>query len=55
MKLVEILRLEAVNIEIKANNKEEALTELVDLLASSGSIKNSEKSTILKKLKEKYE
>jgi len=53
MKLVEILRLEAVNIEIKANNKEEALTELVDLLASSGSIKNSEKSTILKKLKER--
>jgi len=53
MKLTDLLHPDAINVDLKSSNKDDALNELVDLLTSSGGMKKSEKSHILKKLKER--
>lgn len=53
MKIVDVIIPQAVCVDLKAKTKEEALSELVDLLVKSGGIKSTEKSSILTKLKER--
>jgi len=55
MKLTNLLRQDAISVKLESGNKDDVLTELVDLLIVSGGIKKSEKSQILKKLKEREE
>ena len=42
MKLIEVIRPEAVNLNMSGTTKEEVLVQLVDLLAASGAIQNRE-------------
>ncbi|RKY41602.1 MAG: PTS sugar transporter subunit IIA [Candidatus Makaraimicrobium thalassicum] len=51
--IIDILNKSAISPDLKSCNKEEILSELVDLLVSSGSIKQSEKGDIIKRLKER--
>jgi len=53
MKIVELLDKEAVSVDIKSVNKEEILSEMVNLLVSSGNIKKSDTNEIIEKLKER--
>ncbi len=55
MKLTNLLRQDAISVKLESGNKDDVLAELVDLLIVSGGIKKSEKSQILKKLKEREE
>ncbi len=53
MKISEMLSGNAINVDLKATDKEGIIEELVDLLVSSGSIKKAQKEEILSKLKER--
>ncbi len=53
MMLGDILRPEAVTVSLGSKNKDDILSELVDLLVASGGIKKPEKKQILDKLKER--
>jgi PTS system nitrogen regulatory IIA component len=53
MNISELIGKNAVSIGIKSQNKEEVLSELVDLLVASGTVKKPEKPVILNKLKER--
>ncbi len=53
MKIVELLNKKALSIDLESRNKDEVLSELVDLTVSSESVKNSEKNETLKRLKER--
>ncbi|MBW2645824.1 MAG: PTS sugar transporter subunit IIA [Deltaproteobacteria bacterium] len=53
MKIVELLNKKALSIDLESQNKDEVLSELVDLTVSSESVKNPEKNEVLKKLKER--
>lgn len=53
MNITELLNKDAICIDLKSSEKGEILSDLVDLLVSSGSVKKTEKSEILKKLKER--
>jgi PTS system nitrogen regulatory IIA component len=53
MKIADLLSPNAMSADIKSDDKEGALSELVDLLVSSGNIKKTDKSEILSKLKER--
>ena len=53
MNISELLAKNAVSVDLKSHEKKEILSELVDLLIPSGSVKETEKNNILKKLKER--
>ncbi|MBD3379984.1 MAG: PTS sugar transporter subunit IIA [Candidatus Omnitrophica bacterium] len=53
MRITELLSKEAVSVGLASREKDDVLSELVDLLVSSGSVKKSEKSQILKRLQER--
>ncbi|MDD3088780.1 MAG: PTS sugar transporter subunit IIA [Candidatus Omnitrophica bacterium] len=53
MKIIDILCQSAVSVSLKARNKEEMLSELADLLVSSGKIKKTERTDVLKRIKER--
>ena len=53
MNISELLNVKAVAVDISAKNKKEAISEMVDLLVASGSIKKTEKPDIVKKLQER--
>ena len=53
MNIFEILDKGAVITDLKAQDKEGAISELVDLLVSSGSVKKDDRAEIIKKLKER--
>ncbi|MFC1570385.1 PTS sugar transporter subunit IIA [Candidatus Omnitrophota bacterium] len=53
MNITDFLDKGAISTDIKSDNKEGAISELVELLADSGSIKTVEKTEILKRLKER--
>ena len=53
MKLIELLNSKAISADLKAQNKRDAISELVDLLVASGDIKKADRSVILKKLNER--
>jgi fructose-specific phosphotransferase system IIA component len=53
MNIIDLISKDAVTLDIKAQNKEEAIAELVDLLVSSGGVKKTERNDILKKLSER--
>ena len=49
MKIMELLSKDAVSIELKATDKEGILSELVDLLVSSGNVKKTEQAKMVGK------
>lgn len=53
MNIFEILDKNAVTTDLKAQDKEGAILELVELLVSSGSVKKDGRSEVVKKLKER--
>jgi len=53
MKLIELLELKAISTDIKAEDKGAAISELVDILVSSGGIKKADRAVILKRLNER--
>ena len=53
MKLIELLNSKAISADLKAQNKRDVVSELVDLLVASGDIKKADRSVILKKLNER--
>ncbi len=53
MNIVDLLGKDAVSTELKAREKDAVISELVDLLVSSGGVKRSEKDEILKKIQER--
>ncbi|MFC1480360.1 PTS sugar transporter subunit IIA [Candidatus Omnitrophota bacterium] len=53
MNITELVNTKAVSVGLKAHGKEEALSELVDLIVSSGNAKKCDKDCILKKLQER--
>ena len=53
MNIIDLISKDAVNIDLKAQAKEDVITELVDLLVISGGIKKTEKNETLKKLQER--
>ncbi len=53
MDIMEILGNNCVSVDLKSNSKGEVLSEMVDLLISSGEVKGPGKSNILKKLQER--
>ncbi|MFH1798639.1 MAG: PTS sugar transporter subunit IIA [Candidatus Omnitrophota bacterium] len=53
MNITTLLDKNAMSVDLKAVEKDEVLSELVNLLQVSGDIKKSEKTEILKKLKER--
>lgn len=53
MNIIDLISKDAVNIDIKAQTKDEVILELVELLVASGGIKKTEKSETLKKLQER--
>lgn len=53
MNITDFLDKGAISTDIKSQDKEGAISELVGLLAASGSIKTGEKSEIMKRLKER--
>ena len=53
MKLVELLNPKAVSADLKAQNKGDVVSELLDLLVTSGDIKKADRPVILKKLNDR--
>lgn len=53
MKITDLLNKEAISVGLISDKKEDILGEMVELLVSSDSIKKTEKSEILKRLKER--
>ena len=53
MNISELLSKKTVAIDLKSNNKKEVLSELIDLLISSGNISKNGKAEVLKKLQER--
>lgn len=53
MKITELLSKKAIKVDLRAENKDEALSELVELLISSGTIKKAEKDKILQNIKDR--
>jgi nitrogen PTS system EIIA component len=53
MNIFEMLEKDAVTTDLKAQDKEGAISELVDLLVSSGAVKKAGRAEVLKKLKER--
>ncbi|MFH1553188.1 MAG: PTS sugar transporter subunit IIA [Candidatus Omnitrophota bacterium] len=53
MNITELVNAKAVTVGLKSREKEEVLSEMVDLLVSSGNAKKADKDSILKKLKER--
>ena len=53
MKVSELLDAGALSVDLKSGDKEGALAELIDLLASAGGIKKTDKGVILDKLKDR--
>ena len=53
MNIFEMLNKDLVTTELKARDKESAISELADLLVSAGTIKKDEKSDIVKRIKER--
>jgi len=53
MKITELLDRNAISPDIKAETKEEALAELVELLVSAGHVKKADKSEILSRLNDR--
>ena len=53
MKIIEFLDPEAVTVSFDSQDKEGALSEMVDLLVASGGVKKNDKKEILSKLKDR--
>lgn len=53
MKIVDLLCQDAVSVDLKSKTKEDLLSELAELLVTSGVVKKTEKSEIIKRLKER--
>ncbi|MGB3082015.1 MAG: PTS sugar transporter subunit IIA [Candidatus Omnitrophota bacterium] len=53
MKMVELLDPKAISVDLKSEDKDEILSELVDLLIASGGVKKPDKKDILSKLKDR--
>jgi PTS system nitrogen regulatory IIA component len=53
MKITDLLKQDAVSVELKSTTKEDILSELAELLVNSGDIKKPEKNDIVKRLKER--
>jgi fructose-specific phosphotransferase system IIA component len=53
MNIYEVLDKDAISIDLKAEEKDEVLAELIGLLVSSGSVKKEDRAEILKKVKER--
>jgi fructose-specific phosphotransferase system IIA component len=53
MKIIDLLSQNAISTELKSKTKEDMLSELADLLVQSDTIKKTEKTEILKRLKER--
>ncbi len=53
MNIIDLLGKKSVSVDLVSETKDDVLAELVDLLVSSGSIKQADKTGILKKLKER--
>lgn len=53
MNIYEVLDKDAISIDLKAEEKDEVLTELIGLLVSSGSVRKEDRAEILKKVKER--
>ncbi|MGB2630309.1 MAG: PTS sugar transporter subunit IIA [Candidatus Omnitrophota bacterium] len=53
MKVSELLNAGALSVNLQSNDKDEALSDLVDLLAAAGGIKKTDKGVILGKLKDR--
>lgn len=53
MNIVELLDHKAITIDLKSHDKESVISEMVDLLVASGSVRKTDKPEILKKLKER--
>ncbi len=53
MNITEILGKNSVRVDLGSTTKEEVLVELVDLLVEAGSIKKTDKSDVIKKIKER--
>ncbi len=53
MNILELLAKNAISVDLKSYKKKEALSELVDLLVSAGTIKKADKPEILNKLEER--
>ncbi|HNX91836.1 MAG TPA: PTS sugar transporter subunit IIA [Candidatus Omnitrophota bacterium] len=53
MKIRELLQSGAVTVKLEAKEKNDVLSDLVDLLIDSGGVKKADKESIIKKLKER--
>ena len=53
MNIAELLSEKAITVNIEAKEKNEVISQLVDLLIKSGSVKSPDKKVILEKLKER--
>ena len=53
MKIADLLSPDAISVDMRSTAKDDILAELADILVESDSIKRSERSEILKKLKER--
>ncbi len=53
MNIAELLSEKAITVNIEAKEKNEVISQLVDLLVKSGSVKSPDKKVILEKLKER--
>jgi PTS system nitrogen regulatory IIA component len=53
MKMIELLDLSSISVDLKSQDKNDVLSELVGLAVESGSIKKSDKNEILEKLKDR--
>jgi PTS system nitrogen regulatory IIA component len=53
MNIIELLDKNLITADLKAENKEGVLSELVDLLVSAGAVKKSDKSDILSRLNDR--
>ena len=53
MNIVDLLGKDAISTDLKSNEKNGVISEMVELLVSSGSIKKAEKDEILTKLQER--
>ena len=53
MNIVDLVDKNAVTVDLKAQEKDEVISELVDLFVSSGRIEKSKKSEVVKKIKER--
>ncbi|MBD3426446.1 MAG: PTS sugar transporter subunit IIA [Candidatus Omnitrophica bacterium] len=53
MNIIDLLSKDAISVDLQSTEKEEIISELVELLVSSGSIKKPDKDLVLKKLQER--